>query len=126
MKLSRTARWAVAALVGLAAAGATYARVAPIEPFLDVWTARQTRSETRAVWDVVMKNRGGETIESVAVEVVSGPAKVVALPRRDLPPGATWIVPVELTDWHTQKGRLRVVQTGRVERTYDVVIEETP
>ena len=63
---------------------------------------------------------------AVAERLVSGAARLPLGPRREVPAGAQFIFPVELVDWHAGEVRLRLVQSGRVGRTYDFAIRETP
>jgi hypothetical protein len=97
--------------------------IAPIEPHLEVRTWGPTRREDFAIWEIVAKVRGGEPIEEVRVEPASGPVRIITPFRRGLPPGSTALFHVELDEWRTATGVVRVIQSGRTE-PYEVVLQE--
>ena len=100
-------------------------RTAPIDPFLDVTAVRQIHTENYDVWGITVTSRGGETIDEIRVEIVSGPLHFVGPSSFEgLKAGWSTGIRVQVDDPVTSKGAVRVVQSGRVERTYDLVLED--
>lgn len=117
-------RLAAATLLGVAAACAGYVAAAPIEPHLDLEVQREMKSPNFEVWGIKAVVRGGEPIDRVRVEVVSGPITIVGADASPpLKAGYTTVFRVQL-DGEDRKGAVvRVVQEGRVPRTYDLPLE---
>jgi hypothetical protein len=124
------ARWAAAAVLAVAAGAAAASRIAPIEPSLDVVVRREMRGESYDLWDVFVTAHGGEVIDEVAVEVVSGPAHLVGGAGADRIPNlkSGWMRPfrVQLDNGGAARAELRVLQKGRVSRTYPVHVGDEP
>jgi len=124
--MSRTSavRVVAAIVAGLAGGFAAWRGLAPIEPFLETSARLDVRMEGYENWTVVVRVRGGETIDEVRVEPKSGPVRVVS-PARRLPAGVTTNFHVQVEGGHVAGAAVRVVQSGRVARAYDVPLEET-
>jgi hypothetical protein len=87
MRAGTRVRFVAAALVGLAAGVAAWARVAPLAPFLDVRTALR---EAPDVWEVRLTARGDDPVAGIAVGRGVGTVEVLGeagVPRLD--PGRT-------------------------------------
>jgi hypothetical protein len=126
MNASRTVRVVCAALVGVCAGAWTWARAGAIEPSLDIKVVREVRTEMFDVWDVNITVRGGEPIDEIRLEAASGPVHVItAQGIQGLKSGYKTTFRMQLDDGRTQKGVVRLVQTARVSRTYEVPLEET-
>jgi hypothetical protein len=129
MDRSKAVRLAVSCVLALAAGGAAWLRVAPIEPFLDVVLEPSLVNDAQAVFSIIVTARGGETIDEIRIEPVSGPVHVIgeaSFKGKDatgLPAGGSTGFGVELDDPRTSRGVVRVVQKGRVERTYELTLE---
>jgi hypothetical protein len=128
MSASRNVRLAAAAALGLAAGGALWSRAAEIEPYLEIRTDRIGRTDEFEWWRVTFKARGGETIDTVRLE--PGTANV------ELPPESARSFPALKAGWSAyfqvqldgpgSKGSVRLVQAGRVPRTYEVPLGGKP
>ena len=126
MLRTRAVRAVAALVVGLAAGAAAWRGLAPVEPFLEVTVRLESRLEAYEIWKVVVKVRGGESIDEIRVEPASGPAHVITPPRAGLASGLGTAFRVQLDAVRAPGAVVRVVQTGRVSRTYDARLEETP
>ncbi len=125
MAFPRAARVAVVAVVGLAAGGAAWGRLAPVGPFLEVTTKRDARLDAYELWDVDVKVRGGQRLDEVRVDVVSGPAEVVTPPKSGLDSGVTAAFRVRLVGAESPTAVVRVTPRGCVTGTVDVRLGET-
>lgn len=116
----------VAVAVALAACVAAAVRVLPLGPSLDIRAFRTARNPQFDTYSVVALVRGGEPIDEVSIEPVSGPVRVLGnAVMPNLP--AAWKVNFEviLDGGESAAGVVRVVQKGRAPRTYDVPIGRT-
>jgi hypothetical protein len=126
MTASRTVRLAAAAVLGLAAGGALWSRASEIEPYLEIEVDRAARTDEFEWWQIQYKARGGETIDAVRIEAGDGP---VLLPPegsrefRNLRAGWMTGFRAQLNGPPGTKGSVRLVQSGRVSRTYVVPLE---
>ena len=125
MSLSRNLRLAAAAVLGLGAGAALWTRAGAIEPHLDLKLRRDMRSENFDVWTITITARGGETIDEIAIEPLSGPVHFVG-PRvySPLKSGWSYAFRAQVDDPGVGKGVVRITQAGRVARTYDVALED--
>ena len=118
----------VACLLGALAAGAVAAvRVAPLEPHLEFRVVQWLDDSAQDVFEVWMTPRGGERFEEVRVEPLRG-ATYVGRPSstHDLDPDTRFRVRVVVSPPGDGIPAIRVTQTGRVSRTYDVDLVEAP
>lgn len=118
-------RTIVALLVGAAATAAAAVRVASIEPSLDVTTWMQNANPRFETWRVMVRSRGAEPMDEVAIERVSGDVRFLGgTSMKDLPAG--WKVGFEVVlEPPGGKGAVRIVQRGATTRSYDVEIGGT-
>lgn len=120
-------RLAVAAAAGLAAGALAFSRVGEIEPYLEVSVRREAHTEAYDVWDLSILARGGETIDEVLVESLSPGLHVVGPGRmNDLHSGWQTVMRLQLDDGTKVPATIRVTQTARVSRTYDVAVGVQP
>jgi len=126
MSLPRTVRVAAVAVVGVAAGAAAWSAAAPIEPSLEVAVRLELRMDAYEIWNVAVKARGGEKFDEVRVEPKSGPTHVVTAPVHGLRSGVSTIFRVQVDGNRVSDAAVRVVQTGRVARTYDAALTESP
>lgn len=125
MSASRPVRLALAAGLGLVAGGVLWSRASLIEPYLEISTYRIARTDEFEWWRVTFKARGGETIDMVRIEPGTGPVQLTPESSREFPglkAGWTGEFKAQL-DGVGSKGSVRLVQSGRVSRTYDVPLE---
>ncbi len=119
------ARLAVALVLALLAAGAAYARARPLEPHLEITVRRELHQEDRSIYAIRIELRGGEPADLLAIEVLRGPVGIVGPGRVERPaPGTQFNVQVTVIGETTVPAAVRIVQTGRVDRTYEVDLEE--
>jgi len=125
MQLSRRARLVAAVVLMAAATVAAYVRALPLEPHLEISVKRMRKSETFALYDLRIRSRGGEVLDDLHIEVLRGPVGLVP-PRsvQGLAPGSTFATKVTASGVTDVPPAIRVVQQGRVSRTYDVDLEE--
>ena len=125
MSPSRNLRLAAAAVLGIGAGVAVWTRAAAIEPHLDLKVVRSLRSENYDVWTITITSRGGETIDSIEIAGLSGPVHFVG-PQvfRTLKSGWSTGFRVQVDDPGVAKGVVRITQTGRGARTYEVPLED--
>jgi hypothetical protein len=124
MDRSRALRLAAALALAAGAGVSAWTRLAPIEPFLETKLVEWFRTDETALFDLAVTVRGGETIGEIRVEPVSGPVHVAGTGWvRDVRSGITPKFRLELASPATSKARVRVLQEGRVERTYEVDVE---
>jgi hypothetical protein len=126
MTASRNVRLAAAAVLGLAAGGALWSRASEIEPFLEIAADRVGRTDEFEWWQIQYKARGGETIDLVRIEADEGPVQLPPQGSREfanLRAGWTSGFRVQLDGPRGTKGSVRLVQSGRVARTYVVPLE---
>ncbi len=118
----RPGRLGLAAILGAAAGGALWTRAAEIEPHLDLKVIRTQHSENYDVWTVTIQARGGEPIDEVRIEPVAGPVSIVSKQPyiRPLPAGWSTYFRVQVEAPGTPQGVVRIIQTARVSRTYEV------
>ena len=128
MSASKNVRLTVAAALGLAAGGVLWSRASQIEPYLEIQTDRITRTDEFEWWQVTFKVRGGETIDAVRLEAGTGAVQLPPEGAREVPRlKAGWSAAFRVQlDGPGTKGSVRLVQTGRVPRTYDVPLELKP
>jgi hypothetical protein len=116
----------VAAAIAGAACVAALVRVAPLGPSLDIYVSRTAHNPQFDMYSVLAVVRGGESIDEMAIEPTSGPLRIVeAASMRDTPPGWKRNFQVMLIGGESASGAVRIVQKGRVSRTYDIPIGET-
>jgi hypothetical protein len=125
MSPPRAARLAVAVALGIGAAAALWFRAAPIEPYLDLKPVRQAHTSRWDIWGISVTARGGETIDEVRVEQVAGAIHMIGpAVFRGLKAGWSTGFRLQLDDAATAPGAVRVVQVGRVTRTYDLPLDD--
>ena len=113
-----------AGLIALALCATAWIQVGGIEPSLRIRTWRSAHNDRFDVWSVFVESHGGEAIDEIAIEPVSGPVTFSGgTSMKDLP--AQWRVTFEV---HVAANpptpaRVRVVQKGRAPQTYDVTLE---
>jgi hypothetical protein len=126
MTASRNVRLAAAAVLGLAAGGALWARASEIQPYLEIEPYLVGRTDEFEWWEIQVKPRGGETIDLIRIETGDGPVRLSPEGSRELPnlhSGWTGRFRVQLDGPRGTKGSVRLVQSGRVPRTYVVPLE---
>ena len=112
-----------AAVIALALLTTAWIRVGAIEPTLKIRTWRTAHNDQFDVYSGFVESHGGEAIEEIAIEPVSGPVTFEGgTSMKDLP--AQWRVTFEvhITGSGWPSGVVRVVQKGRAARTYDVTL----
>jgi hypothetical protein len=103
-----------------------WTRLEPMVPFLDVEAHRVARTDGYEVWDVAVTARGGETIEEVTIEPVSGPAHIVGgRMYQGLRSGLTRPFRVQL-DGNGNRAVVRIEQKGAYPATKDVPLGGVP
>ena len=117
-----------AAVISLALLATAWVRVGAIEPSLRIRTWRSAQNDQYDVWSVFVESHGGEKIDEIAIEPVSGPVSFEGgTSVKDLP--AQWRVTflVHVAAGAKEPAHVRVVQTqsGRDPVTYDVALGET-
>jgi hypothetical protein len=123
---SRAVRIAAVAVVGLAAGASAWRGLGPIGPFLEVTTHLETRMDGYEIWNVLVKVRGGERVDEIHVDPTSGPVRVITASRSHLDSGVSTTFRVEVRGNRAPDAAVRVVQTGRVARTYEAPLVERP
>lgn len=112
----------VSAAFGIAAA----VRVGAVEPSLDIRVFHAAHNARFDVWNVMVSARGGEPIDEVAIEPVSGPVSFEGGTwMKDLPP--QWRVSFEVHLENTApSGMVRILQKGKAPRSYEVIVGGAP
>ncbi len=112
-------------VVGVAAAAVAAVRARDLGPRLDIRVARVFRRPEQSMYEVRATCRGGETLAALRASVLRGAARVSPPDHTEnLAPGATWTIRVPVSGETPVPAAVRIVQSGRVERVYDVVLEE--
>jgi hypothetical protein len=112
-----------ALLCGGAVAAAVAARAAPLEPSLEVRAIENPMAGGASVHLVEVRVRGGETLDRVTAEAASegvrvlDPASVAPVPPER---GLRFTVMADAAA--PEPRRIRLLQEGRVARSYDVVL----
>ena len=116
----------VACLLVAALAGAVAtSRVATLGPWLEIDVLRRFHDDAQDVYEVRVVPRGGEVIDEVKVEVLRGSARIVPPgSTQDLAPDTRFQTRVSVYAATPVPAAVRVTQIGRIERTYDVEIED--
>jgi hypothetical protein len=127
VKPARTARRIAAALVAAALCAAAWVRVGAIEPSLRIRTYLSAQNPAFELWNVFVESHGGEAMDEVSIEPVSGPVTFdggTSIPN--LP--AQWRVTfvVRITGPQPRTARVRVLQKGSSSQTYDVDLGGAP
>jgi len=118
-------RLALALALTVLASGAAYWRARALEPHLDIIVRRELKEGDRSIYEILIEVRGGEPLERVAVEVLRGPVGIAGTGEvRAPPPGTTFKAIVTVSGVGTVPAAIRIVQTGRIDRFYDVDLEE--
>jgi hypothetical protein len=111
-----------AAVIALALCATAWIQVGGIEPSLKIRKWRSAHNDAFDVWSVFVESHGGEALDEVAVEPVSGPTSFEGgTSIKDLP--AQWRVTflVHIAGPEPRTARVRVVQRkGTTSRPYDV------
>ena len=110
-----------AAVIALALLTTAWIRVGAIEPTLRIRTWRTAHNDRFDVYSVFVESHGGEAIEEIAIEPVSGPVTFEGgTSMKDLP--AQWRVTFEvhIAGSDFPAGVVRVVQKGRAPQTYRI------
>jgi hypothetical protein len=121
------ARRAAAIAVALGLLVAAWVRVAAVEPSLVIRPWAGPKNASFDVWNVFVQSHGGETLDEVAVEPVSGQVTFDGgTSIRDLK--SEWKVTfvVRVAGPPPRTAVVRVVQKGRVPRAYDVALGGAP
>jgi hypothetical protein len=126
MSRHRAVRVAAVIVVGLAAGAAAWRGMEPIEPSLEVTTRLEMRTDAYEIWQVGVKVRGGERMDEIRVEPTSGPVRVVTASRSRLDSGVSTVFRVQVDGNHVSGAAVRVMQTGRVPRSYEAPLVERP
>lgn len=113
-------------MVALAAGAVASLRVAPLGPLLEISVIRAFPRGDQNVFDLRISSRGGEVIEEVRIEPLRGALRV-APPgfTRDLVPGVRYRARVNVSTATEVPAAVRVLQKGRVDRTYDIELAES-
>jgi len=114
-------RRVAAALVAAAFCAAAWIRVGAIEPSLKIRKWRSAQNPAFELWSVFVESHGGEALDEVSIEPVSGPVAFDGgTSIKELP--AEWRVTfvVRITGPEPRAARVRVVQKGSSSQTYDV------
>jgi len=121
VSVSRPVRLAACAALAVSAGVVAWIRVAPLGPTLDIRVTRSFATESQDVYDLRIVARGGEVIDEVRVELLRGSVRV-APPgyTRHLGPGIRYLARVTVADNTPVAPAVRVIQKGRINRTYDV------
>jgi hypothetical protein len=115
-----------AVVLAVIACVAAVIRVAPLGPSLDIHVFRTAHNPQFDKYSVVAVVRGGEPIDEVSIEPLSGPVRIDGNARMpNLPAGWKVNFEVILVGGESAAGRVRVVQKGRATRTYDVDVGST-
>jgi hypothetical protein len=113
--------WTIAAAAALAAGGAVGAGVAGIEPSLFVKITPISTTADSQVYELRAEPRGGETIPLVRIELPPGRVELLGRDTfHDLLPDNAARFTLRIARDDPQDPVVRIVQGGRVERTYDV------
>lgn len=113
--------WSLAAAAALAAAGAVAAGVAPIEPSLVMKLTTVSATADWQAYELRAEPRGGETIPLVRIELPPGRVQLLGRDEfRDLLPDNAARFTLRVARDDPDDPVVRIVQGGRVERTYDV------
>jgi hypothetical protein len=110
-----------AAVVALALAATAWVRVGAIEPSLRIRTWRSAQNPEFELWSVFAESHGGEALDEVSIEPVSGPVTFDGgTSIKELP--AQWRVTfvVRISGPEPRSARVRVVQKGSSLQSYDV------
>lgn len=110
-----------AAAVAVALLTAAWVRVAAIEPSLRIRKYRAAHNDVFDEFNVFVESHGGEMLDEVSIEPVSGPVTFTGgTSMKNLP--AQWRVTfvVRMPSPGSPKGVVRIVQKGSASRTYDV------
>lgn len=127
MTPSRSIRLVAALVLGAAAAVAAWLAAAPIEPHLDIQVRRENKTRNYELWGIGVTVRGGEPVDEVRIERVSGPLTFVTQPSiQRMKAGWSAAFRMQLDGEAPGVADVRVVQTGRVPRTYDVKVGRAP
>lgn len=124
--LTQRVRVGLAVAAGLVAGAAMAARVVPIEPFLEVRASPALGVPGTGLWELRVTARGAETIDEIRVEPLSPSLHVLGPPAIAEMRSGTMRVFRFQSDPGTEAGRVRVIQKGRVARTYDVTLGFSP
>jgi hypothetical protein len=101
------------------------ARVLPLGPWLEIQVIHRFELETQDVYDMKIVPHGGEVIDRVAVEVLRGTARVSPPQEtRELAPGTQFHARVNVAGDTPVPPAVRVLQEGRVDRSYDIELRE--
>lgn len=121
MRVPAGVRWSCAVLLGLAAGTATWLRIAPLRPFLDLLPVPTANPD---VWELRITARGGDITDPVDLATAAGPLRVAGettIPM--LASGVTTTVRLELDPGRgTQPCAVRVNQHGEFAQTSDVLV----
>lgn len=119
----RRVAWGSAILAALAAGGAAGVGVAPIEPSLEIDVSQLGSTADRQMFDVRALPRGGETIATVRLEVVSGDVRCRGRTQfLGLLPTVAARFELRVPRDDPRPAVVRIHQGGRVTRTYDVTL----
>lgn len=125
MSPPRSLRLAAAAALGIGAGAALWFRAAPIEPFLDLKPVRQAHTPNYDIWGISVTARGGETIDEIRVEPTAGTIHMVGpAVFRGLKAGWSTGFRLQLDDASASPGAVRIVQVGRVTRSYELPLDD--
>lgn len=127
MAPSRAVRVVVALALGAGAGAALWSRAAPIEPFLDLKARRQAHTPRYDIWGVSVTARGGEAIDEVRVEPVRGAISMIGPDAfRGLKAGWSTGFRLQLDEPGDEPAVVRVIQSGRVTRSYELALDDMP
>jgi hypothetical protein len=118
-------RLVAATLVALGVGAAATARMAAFGPFVDVVVTIYAETDAFTDYQLLAKARGGEKIDALRIEKVSGPLRILGGAEiKDLAP--TDRVTFQVRAEGGGAGVVRLVQTGNGARTYEVTLGEAP
>jgi hypothetical protein len=116
-------RCVIAAVLGLAAGGVAWSRVAPLPHFLDL---KATRGEEPGTWELFVTARGGDPFDEIDVGPATGSLQVLGPTSvRNLESGSTRTFRLRLDDG-VRRAAVRVNVPAPDMRTYDFTVGEEP
>ena len=121
VSLSPRIAWTVAAACALTAGGVVAARVAGIEPSLRLHLSPVSTTADWQTFELRAEPRGGETMAAIRLEIAEGYVGVLGRTEaRDVPPDNAARFTLRIRRDSATDPLVRIVQEGRVGRTYDL------